>query len=276
MSEQESVVDSAATEREWQEGVVDSTVAATERRWREALERALGLEADPEHTVGWFEETVFKIREIGNQDPRPRIEKAIEEAFADADGTSPRRLPPRFKLETMRHGLTQEFHFYPEEGKNEVERALAGRTVAVLEKLAAIIEFDHIDDRPDELREEQDKLLSFARSVLERKEEGLVLFITTGEWPDGRLGEVFVRAGKPGTKSRGYLDAICTIMSIGLQYGIPLATFVTKFDSTRFPPDGFVTGHTEPALKRCKSPLDLLVRWLAFAYDPDTGVRRMR
>lgn len=90
-------------------------------------------------------------------------------------------------------------------------------------------------------------------------------YVTCGVYPDGRLGEIFLRAGKEGETLGGVLDALATSISIGLQYGIPLEVFVNKFKALRFEPAGF-TGN--PEIPRVTSPLDYLFRFLEKRFLP--------
>jgi ribonucleoside-diphosphate reductase alpha chain len=85
-------------------------------------------------------------------------------------------------------------------------------------------------------------------------------YITTGTYPDGRLGELFVRMAKEGGALGALLDAVATAVSIGLQHGIPLETFADKFIGTRFEPSGF-TGAEE--IRSASSPLDYIFRYLS-------------
>src|SRR5262249_44557215 len=63
-------------------------------------------------------------------------------------------------------------------------------------------------------------------------------YMTAGSYDDGRLGEVFLKLGKQGSTLAGVMDAFSIAVSIGLQYGVPLETFVTKFTNLRFDPAG--------------------------------------
>lgn len=82
---------------------------------------------------------------------------------------------------------------------------------------------------------------------------------TVGVYPDGRIGEVFVKADKPGSFVRGLMDMTAVSMSIGLQHGIPLDTYLSKMRNTQFQPEGYTQDQQFP---KCTSPLDLLAQWL--------------
>jgi len=84
-------------------------------------------------------------------------------------------------------------------------------------------------------------------------------YLTLGYYPDGRLGEVFINMSKQGSTLGGLMDAWATMMSMGLQYGIPLDHFVEKFKHTSFEPSGFTTN---PDVRMTSSLLDYVVRVL--------------
>lgn len=86
--------------------------------------------------------------------------------------------------------------------------------------------------------------------------------VTTGYFDDGQLGEVFVRQEKQGGWSGALLDAVATVVSIGLQHGIPWETFAAKLAFQRFQPSG-LTDDEESSLRIVSSPLDYLARWIS-------------
>ena len=86
-------------------------------------------------------------------------------------------------------------------------------------------------------------------------------YITAGKYEDGSVGEIFLTdIGKEGSTLRGMMNAFATAISIGLQYGVPLETFVKKFSYMRFDPEG-ITGN--PEIPFAKSMPDYIMRWLA-------------
>ena len=93
-------------------------------------------------------------------------------------------------------------------------------------------------------------------------------YITAGKYEDGSLGEIFLTdIGKDGSTLRGMMNAFATAISIGLQYGVPLETFVRKFSYMRFDPEGMTTN---PEIPFAKSLPDYIMRWLASRFlDPD-------
>ncbi|WP_068155101.1 vitamin B12-dependent ribonucleotide reductase [Rhodococcus phenolicus] len=92
-------------------------------------------------------------------------------------------------------------------------------------------------------------------------------FFTIGEYDDGRPGEMFLRVSKQGSTLAGIMDAFSMSVSYGLQYGVPLSTFVRAFTSTRFEPAGITD---DPDLRLATSILDYIFRRLAIDYlEPD-------
>ena len=95
-------------------------------------------------------------------------------------------------------------------------------------------------------------------------------YITAGKYEDGSVGEIFLTdIGKEGSTMRGLLNAFATAISIGLQYGVPLETFVRKFSYMRFEPEG-ITGN--PEIPFAKSMPDYIMRWLGSRFIEDTDV----
>lgn len=93
---------------------------------------------------------------------------------------------------------------------------------------------------------------------------GHKLFLRTGEYDDGSLGEIFVALGKEGAAFRGLMDNFAHAVSLGLQHGVPLERFVEAFTFTRFGPAGMVEG--DPAVRAATSLLDYAFRNLAANY----------
>ncbi|MGE4480967.1 TSCPD domain-containing protein [Acidocella sp.] len=93
---------------------------------------------------------------------------------------------------------------------------------------------------------------------------GHKLFLSTGEYKDGRLGEIFIALNKEGPAFRGLMDAFAIAVSIGLQHGVNLENYVEAFTFTRFGPAGIVEG--DPAVPAATSLLDYVFRNLAVNY----------
>jgi ribonucleoside-diphosphate reductase alpha chain len=88
-------------------------------------------------------------------------------------------------------------------------------------------------------------------------------YCTAGEFPDARVGELFLRVAKQGSTLAGIMDAFAISISMGLQYGVPLSAYVKQFTNTRFEPSGMTD---DPDFRIATSILDLVFRRLAFEY----------
>jgi len=84
-------------------------------------------------------------------------------------------------------------------------------------------------------------------------------YITAGFYKNGKLGEVFIIMSKEGSSVRGLMDAFATSISIGLQHGVPLEHFGSKFSGMRFEPAGFTKNQEMPT---ASSVVDYVLRWL--------------
>lgn len=93
---------------------------------------------------------------------------------------------------------------------------------------------------------------------------GHKLFLRTGEYDNGELGEIAIALHKEGAPFRGLMDNFAIAVSLGLQHGVPLTAFVDAFTFTRFGPSGTVEG--DPAVARATSLLDYVFRHLASNY----------
>src|SRR5207302_4930029 len=90
-------------------------------------------------------------------------------------------------------------------------------------------------------------------------------YLHAGSYPDNGLGEIFVKLGKQGSTLAGVMDAFSMSISVGLQYGIPLEFYVSKFSNLRFEPAGLTD---DPDVRIATSVLDYLFRRLALDYLP--------
>ena len=93
---------------------------------------------------------------------------------------------------------------------------------------------------------------------------GHKVYLRTGEYDDGRLGEIFIDMHKEGAAFRSLMNNFAIAISIGLQYGVPLEEFVDAYTFTRFEPQGLVEGNE--AIKMATSLLDYMFRELAISY----------
>ncbi len=93
---------------------------------------------------------------------------------------------------------------------------------------------------------------------------GHKVYLRTGEYEDGALGEVFIDMHREGAAFRSLMNCFAIAISLGLQYGVPLEEFVEAFVFTRFEPNGTVQGHDN--IKMSTSVIDYIFRELAFSY----------
>jgi len=90
-------------------------------------------------------------------------------------------------------------------------------------------------------------------------------YMTAGSYEDGSLGEVFLKLGKQGSTLAGVMDAFSIAVSIGLQYGVPLETYVQKFANLRFEPAGMTD---DADIRMAQSIMDYIFRRLSLDYLP--------
>ena len=93
---------------------------------------------------------------------------------------------------------------------------------------------------------------------------GHKVYLHTGEYEDGRLGEIFIDMHKEGAAFRSLMNNFAIAISVGLQYGVPLEEFVEAFTFTRFEPAGLVIGND--FIKNATSVLDYIFRELGVSY----------
>ncbi|HXJ66071.1 MAG TPA: vitamin B12-dependent ribonucleotide reductase [Actinomycetota bacterium] len=90
-------------------------------------------------------------------------------------------------------------------------------------------------------------------------------YITAGEYPDDGIGEIFLKVSKQGSTLAGLMDAFSIAVSVGLQYGVPLADYVQKFVNMRFEPSGITN---DKDIRFASSLMDYIFRRLALEYLP--------
>lgn len=119
----------------------------------------------------------------------------------------------------------------------------------------------------------ESKIFKPQRHKLPKKRDGHIreaivaghkVFLRTGEYEDGSLGEIFIDMYKEGAAFRGLLNSFAILASKALQYGVPLEELVDTFTFTRFEPAGYVDGHE--AIKNSTSILDYVFRSLGYDY----------
>jgi ribonucleoside-diphosphate reductase alpha chain len=103
---------------------------------------------------------------------------------------------------------------------------------------------------------------------------GHSIFIRTGEYDDGTLGEIFLDMHKEGAAFRSLLNSFAIAVSLGLQYGVPLEEYVDAFTFSRFEPNGIVQGHDY--VKMATSVIDYIFRDLAISYLKRTDLGQIK
>jgi ribonucleoside-diphosphate reductase alpha chain len=139
------------------------------------------------------------------------------------------------------------------------QQPMTARATQVAEKIV-----ERIVERVERNRE-QEKLPTRRKGYTQKaKIGGHTLFLRTGEYDDGRLGEIFLDMNKEGSALRALINNFAISVSLGLQYGVPLEEYVDAFTFTRFEPAGFVQGND--SIKNATSILDYVFRELAISY----------
>ncbi len=140
-----------------------------------------------------------------------------------------------------------------------LERPAAARATGLAERVV-----EKIVERVTVLRE-REKLPSRRKGYTQKAVVGgHKVYLRTGEYDDGRLGEIFVDMHKEGAAFRSLLNNFAIAISLGLQYGVPLEEYVDAFTFTRFEPQGPVQGND--SIKYATSILDYVFRELAVSY----------
>ncbi|MEO0936879.1 MAG: vitamin B12-dependent ribonucleotide reductase [Pseudomonadota bacterium] len=103
---------------------------------------------------------------------------------------------------------------------------------------------------------------------------GHKVYLRTGEYEDGSLGEIFIDMHKEGSSFRAMMDSFSIAISVGLQYGVPLETYVDAFTFTKFEPAGMVQGND--SIKNATSILDYIFRELAVSYLDRTDLAHVK
>src|SRR3954464_6566311 len=140
-----------------------------------------------------------------------------------------------------------------------VEKPATARAAALAERVV-----EKIVERVTVLRERErmpDRRKGYTQKAVVG---GHKVYLRTGEYDDGRLGEIFIDMHKEGAALRSIINNFAIAVSLGLQYGVPLEEYVDAFTFTRFEPSGPVQGNE--AIKYATSMLDYIFRELAVSY----------
>jgi ribonucleoside-diphosphate reductase alpha chain len=140
-----------------------------------------------------------------------------------------------------------------------LEKPMAARTAQVAERVV-----EKIVERITVLRERErmpDRRKGYTQKAVVG---GHKVYLRTGEYDDGRLGEIFIDMHKEGAALRSIINNFAIAVSLGLQYGVPIEEYVDAFTFTRFEPSGPVQGND--SIKYATSILDYVFRELAVSY----------
>jgi ribonucleoside-diphosphate reductase alpha chain len=141
-----------------------------------------------------------------------------------------------------------------------LEKSIPARTSGLAEKIV-----EKIVERVTVLRE-REKLPDRRKGYTQKAVVGgHKVYLRTGEYDDGRLGEIFIDMHKEGAALRSIINNFAIAVSLGLQYGVPLEEYVDAFTFTRFEPQGPVQGND--SIKYATSILDYVFRELAVSYQ---------
>ena len=140
-----------------------------------------------------------------------------------------------------------------------VAQPAAARAAATAEKIV-----ERVIERIERIRD-REKLPDRRKGYTQKAVVGgHKVYLRTGEYEDGRIGEIFIDMHKEGAAFRSLMNNFAIAISLGLQYGVPLEEYVEAFTFTRFEPAGFVQGND--AIKNATSVLDYVFRELAISY----------
>jgi len=140
-----------------------------------------------------------------------------------------------------------------------IEKSAPARTAALAEKIV-----ERVVERMVVLRE-REKMPHRRKGYTQKAVVGgHKVYLRTGEYDDGRLGEIFIDMHKEGAALRSFINNFAIAVSLGLQYGVPLEEYVDAFTFTRFEPAGPVQGND--SIKYSTSILDYVFRELAVSY----------
>jgi ribonucleoside-diphosphate reductase alpha chain len=148
-----------------------------------------------------------------------------------------------------------------QEQEETAEQLTADKPMAARAHVAA----ERIVERIVERAREREKLPGRRKGYTQKASVGgHKVYLRTGEYEDGRLGEIFVDMHKEGAAFRSLMNNFAIAISLGLQYGVPLEEYVEAFTFTRFEPAGLVLGND--TIKNSTSILDYIFRELAVSY----------
>jgi ribonucleoside-diphosphate reductase alpha chain len=159
--------------------------------------------------------------------------------------------------------------------KEELARDVADATLSILSPQSPVLSSDNLSPVPHTIERIVERIVE--RPLRRRLPDTRVAkthkfdvaghegYITVGLYDDGQPGEVFIRIAKEGSTIGGLMDTIATLVSVSLQYGVPVESLVRKFEHVRFEPSGMTRN---PEIPFAKSLVDYIFRWLAMEFVP--------
>ncbi len=148
---------------------------------------------------------------------------------------------------------------------DDEDETLAEKVAAASQPERAQIVAERIIERVVERNRERDRLPQRRKGYTQKAVVGgHKVYLRTGEYEDGKVGEIFIDMHKEGAAFRSLMNNFAIAISIGLQYGVPLEEYVEAFTFTRFEPSGMVDGND--TIKMATSVLDYIFRELAISY----------
>ena len=145
-----------------------------------------------------------------------------------------------------------------------MSQPLAQRTATITEKIVEKI-VERVVYVKEQTEREREKLPGRRKGYTQKASVGgHKVYLRTGEYDDGRVGEIFIDMHKEGAAFRSLMNNFAIAISLGLQYGVPLEEYVEAFTFTRFEPAGLVQGNE--TIKNATSILDYIFRELAVSY----------
>lgn len=187
----------------------------------------------------------------GSKLSQPLSNKSDKKKKKDEDATATAEAAEQTAEATTESGIVDLTKLTVEELLEEVNRRMTASTDTKLKRqLSRIVERKSLPA----------KRRGFTQKA---KVGGQVIFLRSGEYSDGTLGEIFIDLYKEGSTVRSLMNCFAIAVSVGLQYGVPLEEFVEKFVFTKFEPSGMVD---HPNIKTTTSLVDFVFRALAYEY----------
>ena len=170
---------------------------------------------------------------------------------------------------------------------SKLSQPLAAALIEDDEDAAEILKQEHHKKRPPSSPKRSEKVVikEIIKTEREKMPErkgytqkaivgGHKVYLRTGEYSDGSLGEIFIDMHKEGAGFRAMMNNFAIAVSVGLQYGVPLEEFVDAFTFTKFEPSGMVQGND--SIKNATSILDYIFRELAVSYLDRTDLAHVK